>query len=78
MSIPYGKNISITNGSPVIVFEAWSPIGCPEQSLKGTRQVDKAVTHQEEHRQDGGNVIQVANQDAHLTYTYIKTSKELK
>ena len=35
--------------SPVIVFEPWSPIWSPEQSLQCASQVDESVTHQEEH-----------------------------
>ena len=35
--------------------------------MKCTGEVDEAVTHEEEHGQDGSNVIQVPNQDSKLT-----------
>lgn len=33
---------------PVVVGEAWPPVGRPEQGLQGTGQVHKQVAHQEE------------------------------
>lgn len=34
--------------APVIVGEAWPPVGRPEERLEGAGQVHKQVTHQEE------------------------------
>ncbi len=33
---------------PVVVGEAWSPVGRPEQGLQSTGQIHEQVTHQEE------------------------------
>ncbi len=40
--------------SPVVVGEAGSPIGRPEQGLQSTGQVHEQVTHQEEPADDRG------------------------
>lgn len=32
---------------PVVVLEAWSPVGCPQQCLDRTGQIDKQVAHEE-------------------------------
>ena len=34
--------------SPVVVAEAWPPVGCPQQRLHRARQVDEHVAHEEE------------------------------
>ena len=33
---------------PVVELEAWTPVGCAQQSLYSTGQVDKHVAHEEE------------------------------
>ena len=50
----------------MVVFEARPPVGSPQQGLQRTGQVDKAVTHEEEHGDDGRDLVQVADQNAHL------------
>ena len=33
---------------PVVELEAWTPVGCAQQSLYSTGQIDKHVAHEEE------------------------------
>ena len=47
----------------MVVFEAGPPVGCPQQSLESAGQVDEAVAHEEEHGDNGGDLVQVTDQD---------------
>ena len=51
---------------PVVVFEAGPPVGCPQQRLQSAGQVDEAVAHEEEHGDDGSDLVQVTDQDTNF------------
>ena len=48
------SNQSILLTLPVIVLEAWPPVGSLQQGLNRAGQVHKPVTHQEEHAGERG------------------------
>ena len=50
----------------MVVLEAGPPVGCPQQSLESAGQVDEAVAHEEEHGDDGSDLVQVTDQDTDL------------
>ena len=51
---------------PVVKAEARSPVGRAQHRLQSARQVDEAVQHEEEHGEQRGQDVDVAQQDAHL------------
>lgn len=57
---PFGAEFSSSLGSPVIEFEARSPVGGSQESLDGTGEVNKQIAHEEKpeqtHRQEKGNI----------------------
>ena len=57
------KNGAIFFDSPVVELEPGPPVGRPEQGLERARQVHEAVAHQEEHGQQGSDLVNVACQD---------------
>jgi hypothetical protein len=44
----------------VVVFESWPPVWRPEQGLQGAGEVYEAVAHEEEHGEEGGDLVDVA------------------
>lgn len=50
----------------MVVFKARSPVGRAKKGLKGAGQVDESVKHQEEHGQQRGEDVDVAEQDPKL------------
>lgn len=50
----------------MVVLEAGSPVGSAEQSLDSTSEVDEAVTHEEEHGEKWGQVVDIPKQDSAL------------
>lgn len=51
----------------MVVLEAWPPVRGAQECLEGAGEVNEAVTHEEEHGEDGRDVVQVADQDGQLT-----------
>lgn len=52
-----GESVELEKASgdpPVIITEAGSPVGCPQQSLHCTGQVHKHVAHQEKPKTEKG------------------------
>lgn len=43
--------MNMSSYSPMIELETWSPVGCSQQRLNGTGQINEAIAHEEEHRQ---------------------------
>ena len=52
--------------TPVVKAEPWPPVGCLQEGLQGTRQVDNQVFNQEKHGYDGSYVIHTSYQHAQL------------
>ena len=50
----------------MIVLELWPPHWGFQEGLKGTGEVDEAVAHEEEHTEQGGQRVHVANEYGHL------------
>lgn len=50
----------------MVISEARSPVGSAQQSLEGAGQIDETVQHEEEHGQERGQDVDVAQQDAQL------------
>ena len=44
----------------MVVLEPRPPVGRLEEGLQGAGEVDEAVTHQEEHGEQGGDLVDVA------------------
>lgn len=51
---------------PVVVAEARTPVGCPEERVQGTDQVDEGVAHEEEEVHYGGDVVHSTHEDGQL------------
>ena len=68
-SIKLTKHNVILN-SPVVILEPGTPVRSPEQSLQSTSEVDEAVAHEEEHGQQGVDVVDVADQNGNKTDAY--------
>lgn len=50
----------------MVELEAGTPVRGTQQRLDGTGQVHKAIAHQEEHGEERGQVVDVAQEDAAL------------
>ena len=52
--------------SPMVVLELRSPHGCFQERLKSAGKVDKTVTHEEEHTEEGSQGVHVADEYCNL------------
>lgn len=50
----------------MVVLETGSPVGRPQQGLQGTCKIDESVAHQEEHGQQGGEDVDISQEDSAL------------
>lgn len=50
----------------MVILEARAPVGRAEERLQGASQVDKAVTHEEEHGEQRRQVVYVTKEDTAL------------
>lgn len=55
-----------TKNLPMIIFESWTPVRGLQKSLQCASQVNKAVTHEEEHGEQWSQDVDVAEENAAL------------
>ena len=50
----------------MVVLELRSPHGCFQKRLESAGKVDKTITHEEEHTEEGSQGVHVADEYRHL------------
>ena len=50
----------------MVVLELRSPHGCFQKRLKSAGKVDKTITHEEEHTEEGSQGVHIADEYCHL------------